>query len=62
MEVNDDALVQQYDLQDGIGHEIFGALDSGGLEEIGDDKDEGLEGLEDHGLSRDGEHDIFLCS
>lgn len=62
MEVDDDALVQQYDLRDGIGHEIFGALDSGGLEEIGDDEDEGLEGLEDQSLSRDGEHNIFPCS
>jgi len=58
VEVDDEALVQQYDLGDGIGHEIFGALDSGGLEEIGNDEDECPEDLEDQRLGSDGKHNL----
>ena len=52
-EVDDEALVQQYDLGNGVGQEIFGALDSGGLEEIGDDEDECVdqEDLDQDGMS-----------
>ena len=52
-EVDDEALVQQYDLGKGVGQEIFGALDSGGLEEIGDDEDECVdqEDLDQDGMS-----------
>jgi len=57
---DDEALVQQYDLGDGIGHEIFGALDSGGLEEIGNDEDESPEDSEDQRLSSDGKHNPSL--
>ena len=59
-EVDDEVLVQQYDLGDGIGHEIFGMLDSGGLEEIGNDEDECPEDLEDQTLSSDGKHNLSL--
>jgi hypothetical protein len=30
------------DVSGGIGHEIFGALDTGGLEDVGEDEDEEL--------------------
>jgi hypothetical protein len=59
-EVDDEALVQQYDVGDGIGHEIFGSVDSGGLEEIGNDEDGCPEDSEDQRLSSDGEHNLFL--
>lgn len=47
-EIDDDALISQYDVSGGIGHEIFGALDTGGLEDVGEDEDEEL-GLADKG-------------
>ena len=52
-EVDNKALVQQYDLGNCVGQEIFGALDSGGLEEIGDDEDECVdqEDLDQDGMS-----------
>jgi len=61
-EVDDDALVQQYDVGDGIGQEIFGALGTGGLEEIGEDEDED-EGADD--FAQDGKCHSFsstFCS
>jgi hypothetical protein len=42
-EVDDDTLINQYDVSGGIGHEIFGALDTGGLEDVGEDEDEELD-------------------
>jgi len=47
--------VQAYDVGDGIGQVIFGALDSGGLEEIGNDEDEYVEETEEQNLSNNGE-------
>ena len=47
-EINEDTLINQYDVSGGIGHEIFGALDTGGLEDVGEDEDEELV-LEDKG-------------
>ena len=41
-EIDDDTLINQYDVSGGIGHEIFGALDTGGLEDVGEDEDEEL--------------------
>ncbi|KAF8800373.1 hypothetical protein BYT27DRAFT_7117820 [Phlegmacium glaucopus] len=43
---DDDTLIDQYDVSGGIGHQIFGALDTGGLEDVGEDEDEELD-LED---------------
>jgi hypothetical protein len=42
-EIDDDTLINQYDVSGGIGHEIFGALDTGGLEDVGEDEDEELD-------------------
>lgn len=47
-ETDDDTLINQYDVSGGIGHDIFGALDTGGLEDVGEDEDEDL-GLTDNG-------------
>jgi hypothetical protein len=41
-EIDDDTLINQYDVSGGIGREIFGALDTGGLEDVGEDEDEEL--------------------
>lgn len=46
-EIDDDTLIDQYDVSGRIGHQIFGALDTRGLEDVGEDEpDEGLD-LED---------------
>jgi hypothetical protein len=42
-EFDDNTLIDQYDVSGGIGHEIFGALDTGGLEDVGEDEDEELD-------------------
>jgi hypothetical protein len=47
-EIDDDTLINQYDVSGGIGREIFGALGTGGLEDVGEDEDEEL-GLADKG-------------
>jgi hypothetical protein len=41
-EIDDDTLINQYDVSGGIGHEIFGALDTGGLEDVGEDEDDSI--------------------
>ena len=41
-EIDYDTLINQYDVSGGIGHEIFSALDAGGLEDVGEDEDEEL--------------------
>lgn len=41
-EIDDDTLISQYDVSGGIGREIFGALGTGGLEDVGEDEDEEL--------------------
>jgi len=56
-EVDDDTLVQQYDIENGIGQEIFGALGSGGLEEVGEDEDEDIDDVRD--LADDGMAKIY---
>jgi hypothetical protein len=50
-EVDDDALTKQYDVGEGVAEAVFGALDTGGLEE--EDEDEELEDmdLDDDGMS-----------
>ena len=47
-EIDDDTLINQYDVSGGIGREIFGALGTGGLEDVGEDEDEEW-GLADKG-------------
>jgi hypothetical protein len=42
-EIDDDTLINQYDVSGGIGQEIFGALDTGGLEDVGEDEDDSEE-------------------
>ena len=54
-EIDDDTLINQYDVSGGIGREIFGALGTGGLEDVGEDEDEEF-GLADKGKS------IIHCS
>lgn len=56
-EVNNDTLIQQYDIKNGIGQQIFGALGSGGLEKVGEDEDEDIDGVQD--LADDGMTKIY---
>jgi len=42
-EIDDDTLINQYDVSGGIGREIFGAMGTGGLEDVGEDEDEELD-------------------
>ena len=42
-EIDDDTLINQYDVSGGIGQEIFGALGTGGLEDVGEDEDDSEE-------------------
>jgi hypothetical protein len=50
-EIDDDSLINQYDVSGGIGREIFGALDTGGLEDVGEDEDDSEEAvLADNGM------------
>ena len=48
-EIDEDTLIDQYDVGGGIGREIFGALDTGGLEDVGEDEEEELD-LTDKGM------------
>ena len=49
-EIDDDTLINQYDVSGGIGRDIFGALGTGGLEDVGEDEDEDEElGFSDKG-------------
>ena len=48
-DVDDDVLTKQYDVGEGVAEAVFGALDTGGLEEEDEDEE-----LEDMDLDNDG--------
>ena len=58
-DVDDESLVAEYDTESRLGQEIFGALDSGGLEDIGENEDGDIE-EENRDLSSDGESECLL--
>ena len=49
----------EYDTESRLGQEIFSALDSGGLEDIGENEDGDIE-EENRDLSSDGESECLL--
>lgn len=58
-DVDDETLVVEYDTESRLGQEIFSALDSGGLEDIGENEDGDIE-EENRDLSSDGESECLL--
>ncbi|EDR15296.1 uncharacterized protein LACBIDRAFT_320988 [Laccaria bicolor S238N-H82] len=56
-DVNDDALTEQYDVGEGVAEAVFGALETGGLEE--EDEDEQLEDMD---LDDNASHKQFQTS
>ena len=53
-DIDDETLVAEYNTTSRIGQEIFGALDTGGLEDVGEDEDGDVE-EENRDLSNDSE-------